>query len=646
MTTPAHPDDSDLREQVSTLTAVIESIDVGILVCDASGRFAVRNRAMSEMLGSVRTAESIEEMVKLRCFFHADGVTPISLDDSVMVGAVDGKTSEGVEVVLRNLEYPEGKHLRVSARPLSTANGAPKGAIVIAHDVTAERRAARELSRQKTVLESVLECVAEVVVVFDPSGGLIRSNAAFDRLIGHRLASGASADERLQWYGRFAIDGSRPLRPEEGPEFRALSGEEVDDFEFLVRIPGREDVVMSTNAQVLRDQQGTLLGVVVTGRNVTDRRLAERDLINQKALLRSILDCLGEGVLVYDPIGRILLQNPAAERLVDPLVSKNDSLESRTAHYGLFTIDGARPFPISESPAGRALVGLSSDDVEILVRSQARPEGTPLSANGRPLLDAGGNVRAAVVTIRDITARRRMEHEKEAILVDLRRSNEELAQFAYVASHDLRAPLRAIETLAGWIDEDLAPHFSAETAEQMRILRQRVKRMDRLLCDLLEYSRVGQTEDESVSVNVEDLVNEVIDLVGPSPGFRLVSDISVDSFDTAAVGLKRALLNLVSNALKHHDRDQGWIRIRASERDTFIEFEVQDDGPGIARKFHDKIFEMFQTLKPRDKVEGSGMGLALVKKLAETAGGRITVESTERGATFRLLWPRKKPERR
>ena len=215
-----------------------------------------------------------------------------------------------------------------------------------------------------------------------------------------------------------------------------------------------------------------------------------------------------------------------------------------------------------------------------------------------------------------------------------------------MASHDLRAPLRAISSLAEWLEEDLRAHFNADTFEQMRMLRGRVNRMDVLLRDLLDYSRIGRIDADVTMVNVHDLVNEIAELVGPPPGFHITRAIDLGPIQTAALSLKRALLNLVSNAIKHHDRKEGEVRIGALDDGAFLVFVVSDDGPGIPERFQERIFEMFQKLQPRDKVEGSGMGLALVKKLADISGGDVSVESDGRGTTFRLRWPRVWPARR
>jgi signal transduction histidine kinase len=164
--------------------------------------------------------------------------------------------------------------------------------------------------------------------------------------------------------------------------------------------------------------------------------------------------------------------------------------------------------------------------------------------------------------------------------------------------------------------------------------------MDRLLTDLLEFSRVGRVAVDVVPLDVTALVEEVLELAAPPPQFRIVRQISAGALETASLPLRRVLLNLVGNAVKHHDRPAGEIRIRVEDQGPRVIFEVSDDGPGIPPQYHAKIFEMFQTLRSRDEVEGSGIGLTLVKKIVDTAGGEVVVSSSGRGATFRVEWPR------
>jgi len=229
---------------------------------------------------------------------------------------------------------------------------------------------------------------------------------------------------------------------------------------------------------------------------------------------------------------------------------------------------------------------------------------------------------------------------RDAVHAELERSNAELDSFAYVASHDLKAPLRGIRNLAEWIAEDMNS-ASDETKENLVLLRRRVDRLDGLLESLLEYSRVGRSQDAVETVDTSRLVTDIAEYLAPKAGFTIVGDASLPMMTTARPALEKVLRNLISNAVKHHDGDKGTVRVSATERDAMVEFRVSDDGPGIPAEFHDKIFQMFQTLKPRDEVEGSGMGLSIVKKTVEGFGGKIHVESAppQRGSTFVFTWP-------
>lgn len=221
----------------------------------------------------------------------------------------------------------------------------------------------------------------------------------------------------------------------------------------------------------------------------------------------------------------------------------------------------------------------------------------------------------------------------------LQKQNQELDQFAYVASHDLKAPLRAIASLSEWISEDLADQLPEENRHQMHLLRGRVQRMEGLINGLLEYSRIGRAQTESYEVNVSELIKEVIDLLAPPLTFTIEVAEGMPTFITKRLPLQQVFSNLIGNAIKHHPRMDGHVKISVLERKSYYEFAVADDGVGIAPEYHEKIFAIFQTLQARDQKESTGIGLAIVKKIVETQGGTITLKSQiNAGSTFCLTW--------
>lgn len=229
---------------------------------------------------------------------------------------------------------------------------------------------------------------------------------------------------------------------------------------------------------------------------------------------------------------------------------------------------------------------------------------------------------------------------------ELRRTIDELEQFAYAASHDLKAPLRAVASICTWLEEDLAAERLHDVSQHLDLMRKRVRRAERLLEDLRAYARLGQLAPTLRRVDTGALVDSIVQIVSPPDGFEVVRSGPFPTLTTASGQLEQVFQNLITNAIKHHDRASGRITLRAVEHADHVDFEVADDGPGIAPEFRERVFQVFKTLRPRDDVEGSGMGLAIVKKTVERAGGRIELsDNAPRGAIFRFSWPLAWPDR-
>jgi signal transduction histidine kinase len=255
-------------------------------------------------------------------------------------------------------------------------------------------------------------------------------------------------------------------------------------------------------------------------------------------------------------------------------------------------------------------------------------------------------VRCKVQVFVDLFKLNRQLEEKARQLArsnaELQRSNQELDQFAYIASHDLREPLRSVDNLSKWIAKDLgSDQLPPSTQRHLHQLRQQVQRMEVLLEDLLEYSRAGRDEGELLSLDLSKLSRDLVRLFDRPEQFEVVVEEDMPTVTTAKTPLEQCLRNLIGNAIKHHNREDGQVKVSCRDAGDFVELVVADDGPGIAPEFHERVFNMFQTLRPRDESESSGMGLAIVKKIVENHGGTITLQSSEgNGATFVLMWPK------
>lgn len=240
-----------------------------------------------------------------------------------------------------------------------------------------------------------------------------------------------------------------------------------------------------------------------------------------------------------------------------------------------------------------------------------------------------------LAAVTDISTRKRLE-------LDLRQANANLEEFTYVASHDLRSPLRGIADLVEWIQGDLGADPPAEVVRNLGRVSQRIHRMERLIDDLLSYARAGRAATEYEPVDLAALARGVLEIQPVPPGMTFDIELDVPPFQATKTPLETALRNLIGNAIKHHDRATGRIRIHGREDDSYCLISVVDDGPGIPGTAKERIFKLFQTLTATER-GGSGIGLALTKRIVEVHGGRIEVESPVadgRGSCFRFWWPR------
>lgn len=271
--------------------------------------------------------------------------------------------------------------------------------------------------------------------------------------------------------------------------------------------------------------------------------------------------------------------------------------------------------------AGRDLTGLHKDGSEI-----------PLEIALSPLqIDSGNKV---LVAVSDITDRKKME-------LDLRHLNTSLEEFTYVASHDLKSPLRGISDLVTWIREDIGSEIPASVTRNLDRMSVRVSRLERIIDNLLAYARAGRRAENAQAVNLTDMVNGIVEIMAIPPGFNVSLDFKLNEIVSPVTPLETILRNLIANAVKHHDKSQGEIRIDAVADGDRCIIRVKDDGPGIPEHARERVFKLFQTMTAAER-ENSGVGLAVARRLVEAHGGAIwiTAGDNERGTIFNIRWPR------
>lgn len=225
---------------------------------------------------------------------------------------------------------------------------------------------------------------------------------------------------------------------------------------------------------------------------------------------------------------------------------------------------------------------------------------------------------------------------------ELKKKNQELDQFAYVVSHDLKAPLRGIANIIAWVEEDHETDLTPDIKHNLALIKGRTSRLENMINGLLEYARVGKTKKGAEQVDLAKMFADISELIVPS-NVSLVKEGDLRVVYAERLHLEQVFINLISNAIKHNAANEPRVTVRAEDKGTHYEFAVSDNGPGIEKEYFEKIFVIFQTLQERDAFESTGVGLAIVKKIVEDHKGTIYVKSeVGKGSTFVFTWP--KPE--
>lgn len=263
-----------------------------------------------------------------------------------------------------------------------------------------------------------------------------------------------------------------------------------------------------------------------------------------------------------------------------------------------------------------------------------------LEAIGNNQLDDPA-IRGIVVNSRDVSERMQHQRELQDYASNLEKINKELDQFAYIVSHDLKAPLRAINNLSQWIEEDLEGKLEGDTVRNFELLRGRIHRMEALINGILQYSRAGRVKSENVTIDTHHFLKEIVTNLSPPAHFNIVIESSLPVIEAEKIALDQVFSNFISNAIKYNNNPEPFIKVTGQDLGNEYKFGVWDNGPGIAPEFHEKVFMIFQTLQAKDTVESTGVGLAIVKKIVEEKGGKVWLESEPgKGTAFFFTLPK------
>jgi PAS domain S-box-containing protein len=341
-----------------------------------------------------------------------------------------------------------------------------------------------------------------------------------------------------------------------------------------------------------------------------------------KNYLDNVVDALAEMLLVLDENHKILSINKAVTEITG-FELKDLYKESPSRILGNEIINAVLSGTITESKLQNNQTVI---DISISVTSFINNDG----------------LQRTVLSIRNITKQKEAEQVVREYYKVLEKTNKELEQLSYITSHDLKAPLRSIGSLIMMMKEDMesGEATSKDIDNYFNLMTKRTNRMYSLINGILEYSSIGRGKEDVGLIVLDQLLNEVIETVIPE-NFEIIKQVNFPSIHFNKIQLYQVFQNLISNTVKYNDKPVGKIELSWKDEGDKYYFEIKDNGPGIDPKYHVKVFEVFQMLQARDKVESTGIGLSIVKKIIERANGSITINSNvEEGVAFCFELPK------
>jgi PAS domain S-box-containing protein len=560
------------------------------------------------------------------------------------------------------------------------------------------------LRQSEEAYRSVVGALAEGVMLVNRDGSFVTFNDSAAEILGltadylrnHRITD-------LTW-DIVRLNGSSLDPEEYPATVTLRTGEMVTDSVMGVKRPDGRLVWISINSRPFsRDENDEVSSVVVSFADITGRQEAERALREGHEMLQAVSDVQARFIEHSDPvrtfnhmlerlvrmtdsqgglIGEVVWATDGSRELklftplaVAPPVSSGDAAppapETTVARPPLTqllesVLATARPVFQAAAPPGAKgdlarvnpiecgqMLGLPlRHDEEVVgvvgLSRMGAPYEESIVRRLEPLLITCANLIGAIridrqreqaeAQIRQLNAV--LEQRVEERTADLRSTNEELAEFAYVVTHDLKAPLRGIHQLSEWLTQDHATRLDAEALRLLGLMRGRVKHLQRMIDGLLACARVARTPEPESNVATLTMVREVATVIAPPPHIVIEASPDLPVISGNPDRLYQVFQNLLDNAVKYLDKPRGQVLVSAHRRRGAWEFRVSDNGPGIPERYQEKVFQIFQRLEPSGQIPGTGLGLTLVKRIVESRGGRIWIESPDdHGTTICFTWP-------
>lgn len=615
-----HPVDFQKKDQLAPeqymLNILMDNIPDHIYFKDKESKFLRISNSLAKWLG-------IEDPFEVIGYSDFDFFSKKHAEKAFNDEQEIMRTGEALLNIIEKEVWPDGRETWVSTSkmPFYDTNGSIIGTFGISKNITSQKLAENALINNEKRFRSLVQNSTDIITILDANGTIKYESPSFYRIFGYKEEDVLEKNALDFIHPEDLKDIIEPFNMlKEATEIITIA-----DFRFK-DVYGNWIYLESKGYNLLHDD--TIHGFVINSRDITDQRNTEVKIREKSQILNGILANMP--VIVYR---------------IDKNGIFTESLGAGLKRLGVKEnqVVGENAYDLYPQLKEQIDTGLKNGYLEY-VHTFVNDDQKMFYKNF--LFEDQSSAGGYIGFVLDITESKVAEQTLKEYSITLERANKDLDQLTYVVSHDLKAPLRAIFNLSQWIEEDIKDQLSEENKRNMELLRGRVSRMEGLINALAEYSKIGKKEMLTIPVNVKNLLEEIITSLSPPTHVEIRIHLGMPSFSTKRLRLKQTFYHLIDNAIKHNDKEVGIIDITCTELDEFYQFSITDNGPGVAPEYHERIFKIFQRLEARDKVEGIGIGLTMVKKILEEQGGKIWIEPAQgEGIKFTFCWPKAKQEK-
>ncbi|PJE39985.1 MAG: PAS domain-containing sensor histidine kinase [Flavobacterium sp.] len=613
--------EKEQEEKLRLLSSIAEKNTAAVIICDNQGRIEWINQSFTDI-----TEFTLEEVIGKQIKDVLEGPET----DKKTVQFLADQMKKGLPFNCDIINYKKSKTKywsNVQGRSLNDENGNVLKYFTIQQDVSKEKAFNQEIIESENRLYSLIINLQSGILLEDVNRKILIVNKKFCELFGI------------------------PVDPE---LLTGLDcGETAEQSKILFKNPDafltRIDEILAEKVTVIAETIEMADGRIVersfipiyhgnkydghlwSYEDVTIKKKYEQSLEAEREKYSNIIANMNMGLLEVDLNDRIQFINQSFCELSgytpDELIGKRAS--------EIF-LDNENKEVLNSKVAVRKN-GIS-DSYQIKAKMKSNEEKYWL-ISGAPNYNLNGELVGSIGIHLDITELKKLEIQKEELLKNLERQNESLNEYAQIVSHDLKSPLRSIHTLVTWIKGEKENVLNAQTQQYISLIEEKVEKMDYLIEGILTFSKIDSYEDANELVDLNEIIQNIIKIIDIPPHIEVTIAKKLPVKNTNRFRMQQLFQNLISNAIIHNNKEKGEVVIDFTEDENCYTFSVQDNGPGIPKKFRNKIFQLFESYSSDNK--STGIGLSIVKKIVEKYNGKIWIESEkEIGTTFYIKMPK------